>query len=90
MGCPDKGGHFGFVNRILSFLKGEFVVMNGESINTDVYIESTAPMMLYSVPVFVVVGLVSYLTEIYYFSIRPLQDLVVFQNGIINLINTFN
>jgi len=52
--------YFLMVNRMLSFLKGEFVVMHGESINTDVYIESTAPMILYAVPVFVVVGLVNY------------------------------
>ncbi|MCJ8315153.1 MAG: hypothetical protein HRU38_24125 [Saccharospirillaceae bacterium] len=36
------------------------VLMHGQNIPTDVYIESTAPMILYAVPVFIVVGLVNY------------------------------
>lgn len=52
--------YFLMVNRLLPFLKGDFVMMHGQSIATQVYIESTAPMILYAVPVFVVVGLVNY------------------------------
>ena len=52
--------YFLMTNRMLPFLKGEFVEMHGENIPTDIYIESTAPMILYAVPVFIVVGLVNY------------------------------
>ena len=52
--------YFLMTNRMLPFLKGEFVQMHGENIPTDIYIESTAPMILYAVPVFIVVGLVNY------------------------------
>ena len=52
--------YFLMVNRLLPFLKGDFVMMHGKSIATQVYIESTAPMILYAVPVFIVVGLVNY------------------------------
>ncbi|BCE01289.1 hypothetical protein [Marinicellulosiphila megalodicopiae] len=48
------------INRGLPFLKDEFVVMHGQNIATPVYIESTAPMFLYAIPVFVIVGLVNF------------------------------
>ena len=52
--------YFLMINRLLPFLKGEFVVMHGQSIATEIYIESTAPMILWAIPVFIVVGLVNY------------------------------
>lgn len=52
--------YFLIINRQLPFLKKETVFSGGEYVPTEQFIELISPMFLYMVPVFIVVGVISY------------------------------
>ena len=54
------GIYFLIINRQLPFLKNETVFSGGKNVPTEQFIAQISPIFLYSIPVFIVVGIINY------------------------------